>query len=189
LKSDEYGADDDQQSDAYREMDNQLYGLNEQHKVVLHELSTGLELQPQDVGVGLSQIIPVLVAVLDGAASLVAIEQPELHVHPRIQVALGDLLIAGTHRPSTGTISERRLIVETHSEHLLLRLLRRIRETTEKDLPPGAQPFAPEELAVLYVEPSREGARVVELRVDESGEFIDSWPQGFFEERGEELFG
>jgi hypothetical protein len=69
----------------------------------------------------------------------------------------------------------------------MLRLLRRIRETAEQALPPGVAGLKPEDLSVLYVESSDDGARFRQLRVDQSGEFLDRWPVGFFEERGEEL--
>jgi hypothetical protein len=55
-------------------------------------------------------------------------------------------------------------------------------------LPEGAPAFHPEKLSVLYVESDAEGARVRRLKVQESGEFTDRWPKGFFEERTEELF-
>ena len=79
-------------------------------------------------------------------------------------------------------------ILETHSEHLILRVLRRIRETTDGKLPLGAVPVGPKDVAVLYVEPTDHGSRVLELRVDEAGEFVDRWPHGFFEEREDDLF-
>jgi Protein of unknown function (DUF3696) len=80
------------------------------------------------------------------------------------------------------------LLVETHSEHIMLRLLRRIRETTENQVPPGLISLSPEDLSVIYVESSDDGVRFRPLRVDHDGEFIDRWPKGFFEERAEELF-
>ena len=57
--------------------------------------AAGLTLHPQDVGVGISQVLPVVVAAQDGSASVVCIEQPELHIHPAVQVGLGDLFIDG----------------------------------------------------------------------------------------------
>jgi predicted ATPase len=108
------------------------------------------------------------------------IEQPELHIHPALQVALGDLFIEQS--------ASRQFIIETHSEHLILRILRRIRETTANELPPGAPRFDPTRLSVLYVEPSEDGTKVRRLHVDDTGEFTDRWPAGFFEERAEELF-
>lgn len=136
---------------------------------------------PSDLGVGVSQLVPVLAASLEGSRHrIVMIEQPELHIHPALQVALGDLFIE--------QCASRQFIIETHSEHLILRILRRIRETTANELPPGAPRFDPTRLSVLYVEPSEDGTKVRRLNVDDTGEFTDRWPAGFFEERAEELF-
>src|SRR5262249_3051737 len=100
--------------------------------VTLIAENTNIEVAPHDVGVGISQLIPVVVLAVDGDGILDAVEQPDLHVHPAIQLRLGDLFIQQiTADPA------RRFLLETHSEHLLLRLLRRIRETTEDELPPG----------------------------------------------------
>jgi hypothetical protein len=79
---------------------------------------------------------------------------------------------------------------------LILRILRRIRETTEKDFTdwPEALKNAcpngirPEDVAVLYVEPGEEGAMVVELPVTADGDFSRPWPSGFFTERAKELY-
>ena len=70
----------------------------------------------------------------------------------------------------------------------MLRLLRRIRETTEDEVPPGVIGLSPDDLSVIYVEGGDGGVRFRPLRVDREGEFIDRWPKGFFEERAEELF-
>ena len=70
----------------------------------------------------------------------------------------------------------------------MLRVLRRIREQKDGDLPPGVIGLNPDDLSVMYVESCLEGTRFRALRVDEEGEFLDQWPHGFFEERGEELF-
>jgi predicted ATPase len=139
---------------------------------------------PSEVGAGISQIIPVIVSALDDRAGLTLVEQPEIHVHPAVQVGLGDLLIEAVSREG----SRRTMLIETHSEHLILRLLRRIRETTEKELAEGAPAFAEDKLSVLYVESNPEGVIVRRLRVSEHGECIDRWPKGFFGERSEELF-
>lgn len=97
-----------------------------------------------------------------------------------MQTELGDLLITQS--------KDRQFLIETHSEHLILRLLRRIRETTEGKLPEGAPSYQPESLRVLHVD-SPDGRVVVKpLQVDPTGEFIDRWPHGFFAERAEELF-
>lgn len=149
---------------------------------LLLDTGTGSLVLPSEVGAGVSQVLPVIVAALQARTGLALVEQPEIHVHPAVQVGLGDLFIEAT----TGD-SRRLMLVETHSEHLILRLLRRIRETTEGELPKDAPAFSAEQLSVLYVEAHPEGVRIRRLRVDEQGDFKDRWPHGFFAERREEL--
>ena len=166
----------------------ELYqGLSVRTTVSLRELNTGIVVAPADVGVGVSQLVPVVVACLDDYEGVLAIEQPELHIHPAVQVGLGDLFIDAAANADLDTGSTT-LLVETHSEHLMLRLLRRIRETSEGEMPPFGHSLRPDELSVIYVEATDNGVRFKRLRVDGEGEFIDRWPKGFFEERAEELF-
>lgn len=151
-------------------------------KLYLIEDNNGLEVLPQDVGIGISQVIPVIVVALHSNSGIVAIEQPELHIHPAFQVALGDLFISQVKEQDVC------FLLETHSEHLLLRMLRRIRETHEDDLPVDAPAFSPDLLAVNFVEQTGNGVSITALKVDESGEFTNKWPRGFFPERAKELF-
>lgn len=162
--------------------------LSEEHvdktvRRLLLDTGAGSLVLPSEVGAGISQLIPVVVAALEGRGGLSLVEQPEIHVHPAVQVGLGDLFIDAVSRDG----SHRTLFIETHSEHLILRLLRRIRQTTEKELAENAPSFSEDKLSVLYVESLPDGVRVRRLRVDERGEFKDRWPKGFFAERMEEL--
>jgi hypothetical protein len=142
----------------------------------------GLEHDPQDVGVGVSQILPVAVAALDGRASLVCIEQPELHVHPAVQVGLGDLFIEGAVNQGLS------FLIETHSEHMILRLLRRIREAQECAPIEDSLRIDPSEIAVNCLSRRGGAVRVERIPITPDGDFAKSWPQGFFDERGAELF-
>lgn len=119
------------------------------------------------MGEGLSQLLPIVASVLTGEdRECVVMEQPEIHLHPAAQADLGDLFVEHIRRGKL-----RQFIIETHSEHLLLRIRRRIAEKR----------ISPEKVAILYVErPGRE-SRVRHLMVDASGHFRD-WPRGFFEE-------
>ena len=63
-----------------------------EQEVGLRDTRTGTLVGPSDVGVGLSQLVPVIVSLVSGDDGLVAIEQPELHIHPAVQVGVGDLL-------------------------------------------------------------------------------------------------
>lgn len=137
-----------------------------------------------DVGFGISQMLPFIVQTLASEEKTITIEQPEVHVHPKLQADLADLLIAGI-QPERN----HRYIVETHSEHLILRILRRIRETAEGTLPKGSPGLRAEQVSVVYLQRGSLGATVDHLRIDGSGEFIDPWPQGFFDERFAEIYG
>lgn len=154
----------------------------------LIDLNKGVLVAPGDVGVGISQMVPVVVACLMDPVGLIAIEQPELHIHPAIQVGLGDLFVDATQGPQPAVGPERTLLIETHSEHIMLRLLRRVREQTDGELPPGVTGLTPDDLSVIYVESSVEGVCFRPLRVSADGDFLDRWPNGFFAERAEELF-
>ena len=159
-----------------------------EHEIRLRDIRTGALVVPSDVGVGLSQLIPVIVALVAGNEGLVTIEQPELHIHPAVQVGVGDLLAVSATAQTSDLDAERCLLIETHSEHIMLRLLRRIRETSENDLPPGAPSLTPDQVAVIYVEPAEDNLKLTSLGISADGDFVKRWPRGFFKERGEELF-
>ncbi len=132
-----------------------------------------------DVGFGINQILPVIVEGVDFFTGrerrTLCVEQPEIHLHPRLQAELADLMIANSEGRG-----EKQWIVETHSELLILRIQRRIREGK---LDPSA-------VSVLYVDPNPEGesgSTITPLRLDENGDFMDDWPDGFFEEGFGEL--
>jgi len=126
-----------------------------------------------DVGFGVSQALPILAqGVLESGATIV-IEQPEIHLHPRLQAAFGDVLARLISSPF-----KNRFVIETHSEHLLLRMQRRVRE----------RKLDPKHLRVYYVAPDGEGSSVQELRVADDGSMLDLWPTGFFDETFEEMF-
>ena len=141
-----------------------------------------LPIRTSDIGVGISQLLPVVVAAIDPhRPGITAIEQPELHLHPGMQVELGDLFA----QPLDGRCV---FLLENHSEHLMLRLLRRIEETHSGELPKGKPALRPDQVSVVFLEQIDGEARATPLRIDETGEFIDRWPRGFFRERAAELF-
>lgn len=117
-----------------------------------------------DVGVGVSQVLPVVVQCFYAKeGSTVIFEQPEIHLHPRVQADLADVLIEAS------TLSGVQFIVESHSEHFLRRLQRRVaEETITKDH------------VALYVCDVKEGRSQIEaLKVDDYGS-ITNWPKDFF---------
>jgi hypothetical protein len=143
-----------------------------------------ITLSHRDLGYGVSMVLPILVALNSSEFDLITMEQPELHIHPRQQADLGDELITA----ALGTNKPKQLIIETHSENLILRILKRIRQTTMGQLPEGVAAITKNDVAVLFVNPSSNGARVIELKMSDMGKFLDSWPGGFFEESFDEMF-
>ena len=135
-----------------------------------------------EVGSGLGYVLPVLAAACDESLPVVIVQQPELHLHPALQAELGDVFVELSR-------GGRRLVIETHSEHLLLRVLKRLRQSGNAT---GSNPdlhVEPDDVAILYFDPHPDGTtKVKRLRVSADGEFLDRWPRGFFTERDEELF-
>ena len=142
--------------------------------------SEGRKLAFTDVGSGLGYVLPVIVAFWTKQQCFV--QQPELHLHPALQASLGDAIIEATN-------NGRSLLVETHSEHILLRILKRVRQTNSDPLRAGAYRIDPSAISIIYCEPSPDGStHAVSLKVTSEGEFIGRWPRGFFAERDGELF-
>jgi hypothetical protein len=146
------------------------------------DLRTGARVSHRDIGIGISQVLPVVVIATAATNSLVMVEQPEIHLHPALQAELGDLLVESAMKRGNT------LLIETHSEHVLLRIQRRIRETTVGKLPVGVTPLTTRDVQVVYVEPTKSGSRVLSMELDEDGQLVTPWPGGFFEEGFRERF-
>ncbi len=153
-------------------------------ELVLIDQRTGTVVTHRDVGIGISQVLPVLVMAYGSEGKLLAMEQPEIHLHPALQAELADVFIESAlgHRDNT-------FILETHSEHLILRLMRRMRESYQGKNTGGLPLVTPADVSILYVEPDGSRSIVREMPLNELGELVRSWPGGFFEEGLREQFG
>ena len=133
----------------------------------LNLLSGGNEVDLTSVGVGVSQVLPVLVSCLIAKrGSVILLEQPELHLHPKLQMDLADFLIACCK-------SGRQIIVETHSEHMVSRIRRRIAESNDSEL---------EDLVGILFAEQKNG--VTEYRspsINKFGGLGSDWPDGFLD--------
>jgi len=125
-----------------------------------------------DVGFGISQILPFIVQTLASSGQVISIEQPEVHLHPKLQADLGNLISTAIEKPY-----RHQFLVETHSEHLILRLQKLVRE----------RKLRPEDISVIFVSRGGTGSSARRLRLDDDGRFMDEWPGGFFAERLREL--
>ena len=151
--------------------------------LVLIDKRSGTPVSHRDVGIGVSQVLPVLVSAYASSERLLAIEQPEIHLHPGLQAELGDVVIES----ALGNLCNR-FLIETHSEHLLLRIMRRMRQTASGELPEGVPAVRPEDVMVLFVEPDGAQSLVRQMPLNERGELVKAWPGGFFEEGMREIF-
>lgn len=123
-----------------------------------------------DVGFGISQVIPVLVQCFFAPhGSIIIMEQPEIHLHPSAQAALADVMIDVISSRENGADRNIQLVVETHSEHFLRRLQRRI---AEDKVPRG-------KVSAYFANISRTPAKLEPLQIDMFGN-IHNWPENFF---------
>lgn len=137
----------------------------------LEDQRTHVKVGPSDVGFGIGQMLPIIVEGTVRTDSVICVEQPEIHLHPRLQAHLANFFVE--------TCENNQWIIETHSESLILRLQSMI----ERKL------VSPNKISIIYVEPTSKGGEVIPIRLDRDGDFIDAWPEGFFEERLKEKLG
>ena len=132
-----------------------------------------------DVGYGVSQVLPVISKLLqeeENAPPIFLLQQPEVHLHPSAQAALGSLFcrVAGP---------DRQLIVETHSDHLLDRVRMDVRD--------GATDLKPEDVSILFFERDDLDVHIHSLGFDEEGNILgtpDSYGKFFMEETRRSLW-
>lgn len=153
------------------------------NELIMIDRRSNTAVRYRDIGIGVSQVLPILVASYASQGEIIAIEQPEIHLHPALQADLGDVFIQSVLGPA-----KNRFLIETHSEHLLLRIMRRMRETNKGTLPEGILPIKPKDICVLFVEPDGSRSIVREMPLNENGELVKAWPGGFFEEGLREIF-
>lgn len=123
-----------------------------------------------DVGFGVSQVLPVIVeSFYVQPGSIVIFEQPEIHLHPAVQAELADLFVDAISAREVANPRGIQYIVESHSEHFLRRLQRRIAEGKIES----------EDAALFFVHTNGAAAQLEELDVDRFGN-IKNWPPNFF---------
>lgn len=142
-----------------------------------------IPLFPSHVGVGVSQVFPFVVATSMEEDLIVSCEQPELHIHPKWQLALADMMLSAIKKNK-----DRMFFIETHSEHLLLRLLKRRRQTADEEIPYSPFGCKKSDVQIVFCEQTEGRTKLIPIKTTDEGEFDAPWPNGFFEERREELF-
>jgi predicted ATPase len=141
-------------------------------EVIVKNFYTGEEENLTDVGFGCSQVLPVMIAGFNvGEGGVFIVQEPEIHLHPKAQAALGSVFKLLYKRGI-------QLIIETHSEHLMLRLQSYVARGDIKA----------EDVNVYYVDPAAKMKKKdpIKIEIAEDGYFREEWPKGFFPERLQE---
>ena len=147
------------------------------------DLHKNTAVTPRDMGLGVTQRLPVLTGCFLQNNTTLYVEQPELHLHPAVQCELADEFIHSAKEHNN------KFYIETHSEHLLLRIMRRLRHSASGKIDQNNPLYiTPDDVCLLYVDYADDCAFIRELELDYDGSLLDQWPNGFFEEGYKERF-
>ena len=148
---------------------NSISSTKHDYEILVQQYQHGPEVGLADVGFGISQVLPVLTACYyTPEGSTLILEQPDAHLHPKVQSELADVLIDVVKNRNI------QIILESHSEHLLLRLMRRIAEYEVCD-----EGISADQTAFYFCEINDGNSKAEQLKVDEYGN-ISNWPKDFF---------
>ncbi len=123
-------------------------------EITFLEAKSGLEIDIARLGLGFSQILPIVVATFSQKKMLI-FEAPEIHTNPKLHGVMTDLFIEAAKQG-------KQVLIETHSEHLVYRVQRRIAEGQ----------IAPDAVALYYVQRGEQGSIAERLTITEKGEIV-----------------
>lgn len=150
-----------------------------EYEILVKTHASSSEVKITDVGFGVSQVLPALVqAFYCPPNSTIWMEQPEIHLHPQVQAELADVFISATKARENGNERNVQLIIESHSEHFLNRLQRRVAEGE----------LTPDDVAVYFCHGVGSATELEPLRLNMFGE-IENWPENFFGDEMADISG
>lgn len=135
---------------------------------------------------GGKQILPIIISLFKNRGGFFIIKQPELHLHPKLQMKLPELLLRRIEdEPMTSLGSDKvhpryGFVLETHSEHIIRKFQLLVASSASKFL-------TNKDISIIYVQPDKKSltSSIKVMELDEKGNFIDNWPAGFFDESAE----
>lgn len=137
----------------------------------------------RDVGLGYSLSLSFILSCLLETQKTILVEEPEVHLHPKLQGDIMDLLLYSSK------INKNQFIVETHSENMLLRAQKCIRKgNTELNPDKNKIKVSNKDLGINNIYRENNSSTVQKIKLDTQGEFRTHWRDGFFSERLDDLF-
>lgn len=139
---------------------------NNTYSLVIKNKFTGHVCNIVDVGVGTSQLLPIIIeSVISPNGSILLIEEPETHIHPNAQAKLAELFADCSKKFNS------QFFIETHS----LYLVRQLQILVAK------KALSPDEIGIYYFEQDHNGSHIKNMELYENGQFVEEFPKGFFD--------
>ena len=142
------------------------------YEIVFVPKNSKIKISSMHVGLGYPLILPFIVQCIIAKNKVILIEEPEVHLHPKIEADLADLITESSKERNN------QFIIETHSEDFLLRILKSIRQEKLK----------PEDVSVNYITPSFQGgSKINKININKFGQYTTPWHDNLFAERRREF--
>lgn len=145
---------------------------NNYYEIVFLPKNSKIKVSSMHVGLGYPLILPFIVQCIIAQNKIILIEEPEVHLHPKLEADLADLIV------ESSTERNNQFIIETHSEDFLLRILKSIRQNK----------ISPENISVNYIKPNfKSGSTIKKIKINKSGQYVQPWKDDLFADRIKEL--
>ena len=142
------------------------------YEIVFLPKNSKIRISSMHVGLGYPLILPFIVQCIIAKNKIILIEEPEVHLHPKIEADLADLIV------ESSLLRNNQFIIETHSEDFLLRILKSIRKEKLK----------PEFVSVNYITPNdKNGSKINKININKFGQYTTPWQDNLFAERRREF--
>ncbi len=142
------------------------------YEIIFLPKNSKIKISSMHVGLGYPLILPFIVQCIIAKNKIILIEEPEVHLHPKIEADLADLIVESSIQRNN------QFIIETHSEDFLLRILKSIRKEKLK----------PEHVSVNYITPDeKDGSKINKIKINKYGQYTTPWQDNLFAERRREF--
>ena len=142
------------------------------YEIIFLPKNSKIKISSMHVGLGYPLILPFIVQCIIAKNKIILIEEPEVHLHPKIEADLADLIV------ESSLLRNNQFIIETHSEDFLLRILKSIRKEKLK----------PEHVSVNYITPNeKNGSKINKININKFGQYTTPWQDNLFAERRREF--